>query len=1372
MSLGELPSLKYLDIRQMENVERIGWEFCTLDPRVKAFHSLSSLFFEDMYRFSEWSGVQEGDFSCLETMFIGSAFELMSLPPVLFVSLRNFTLYNCRNVVTLPASTTLQELLISKCANLSELPALPSLQSLKLLNCPSLATVSQFPSLTVLHVCDPFKEEILQRLVNSHMMLEELHVESDTINSICLDPLKLPSLKNLDVRCPNLKSCNAFAGLTSLKILWIRCSPRLHIPDSLRSQLEELRLFASMAVKWAMDKLSSLLAPVNLMPVASSSSSSSSSQGLEDLRMLERTMRRIHATLVDAEEYWNIREESAKLRLKELKELAYGAEDVVEEYEYEDNDEQCSEAGLVPVPNELAVRAKKLVQRFEEMKDYMKYFSISDQDGERRIVPDIQSTRDLGHMVAEQSIVGRESDKDTVIEMLMSGQGSNDASHISVLAIVGMGGLGKTTLAQLVYNDPMVFQSFDVRVWVYVSEHFDPRSLTKKIIVSVTKNSIDLSELVDLQERLAHEIWRKKCLLVLDDVWNERWDCWEILCKPLSAARQCNILVTTRNVAVARLVQTMPHFAMDHLSPDDSWTLFEKTVTVQGNVIQGNLVDIAKKIVEKCDRLPLAIKTLGSMLRYETNERSWIHVLESEIWDLDKQHDEVLPALELSYKNMPMHLKQCFVSLCLFPKDYSLDETEVIRLWGLLGILQGDEWNNEDEFGSQYYDELVQRSFIQISFGSGIMHDLIHDLACHLSGNEFFRLEGDKSVTIPQNARFMSIIDCHASVQFLAASHSLRAIIVLGDDYSKVTNAEQLFWNCKNLRVFSHSDRRILSGSNLDDALPRYISAMKLLRHLEWQWDAPSGIYPLINLHTFPDIRICRCGRSFNLRELKNLNKIMGRLRIIGLGNLSHVQDANEAQLMNKKHIQFLELNFSEMECHHSMPLQLDVNITPEEVRYENLQYQDSQQPENVTVPHNQILESLRPHEGLRGLRISAYNCQSYPRWLGDASFSKLTYIEINGTNKVMQQCVPTLGELPFLEYLRIGWMSHVEHIGREFCTRIPSNKGFPSLIRLEFSDMPQWSEWSGLDDGDFPSLCSLSISDCNQLCSLPSYRFSSLQRLDLVKCNVISIIPAGGTFTYIQIVGCYGLHTVLTQPSLLKMWLADCPKLGAVGSMPKLNKLDIYKCPNLTSVGIMPELNSLKTGSSLESDMVYNWIDRLTLLDYSYIWYNTLMGISTIPVLHNLNELGLLCCPGITEVPTLPSLSKLWIYRCPDLSVIGSLPSLTTLYLKDPLLKGEVLYSLLNDIDHPRLNCISILCETMMNLSLEPQRLCSLRKLRLSCANLQYCDGLSGFTFLEEIKIWGCPKLPIHSLLPRQLQSALDLRDRPALYIGAFDKQ
>uniref|UniRef100_A0A0E0R8L0 Uncharacterized protein n=1 Tax=Oryza rufipogon TaxID=4529 RepID=A0A0E0R8L0_ORYRU len=889
---------------------------------------------------------------------------------------------------------------------------------------------------------------------------------------------------------------------------------------------------------------------------------------------------------------------------------------------------------------------------------------MSDNDGERRIDPDIHSVRPTSYFVDKESIIGRELDKKTIVEKLMSRHGNNVASHLSVLAIVGMGGLGKTTLAQLVYNDQTVQKLFDVCVWVYVSGHFDSMSLIKKIIVSITKDRNNFSEL----DKLGQEIRGKRFLLIVDDVWNERRDCWETFCMPLSAADQCNILVTTRSVAVARLVQTMPHFTMHHLSPHEiSWKLFERTVAPHENIIQGNLVDIAKKIVQKCDRLPLAIKTLGSMLRYVCDERRWIDVLESELWDLDNAHNEVLLALHLSYKNMPIHLKQCFVSLCPFPKHYSLDKIEVIRMWGLLGILQGDERSNEDEsrsqyffydgIGSRYFDELVQRSFIQISFNSGVMHDLIHDLACHLSRNEFFRLEGDKPVEIPQNARFMSIIDCLTSVQFSNASHPLWAIIVLGRGCSEVTNPELLFSNGKNLRVLS------LSGSSIAKALPRYISTMNLLRHLEGPWNPPRGIYPLINLHTFPRVHVCKCGGSFNLRELRNLNKIKGKLCISGLCNLSHVQDANEAQLMNKKHLQFLELSFSEVECQH-MPQQLDMNFTPEEVQYENLQYQDVQQPKYVTVPQYQILESLRPHEGLISLTISGYNCQSYPSWVGDASFSKLTCIEIYGTDKVTQQCVPTLGELPFLEDLRICGMSHVEHIGRELCTHICGNKGFPSLITLEFNEMPQWSEWSGLDDGDFPCLSSLTISGCYQLSSLPSYRFSSLQRLELIECSVISIVPAGGTFMDIEIVRCFGLHTILAQPSLLKLQLADCPKLGVVGSMPKLNKLDIYKCPNLTSVGSMPELTTLNTGSNLEYDMLYNRLDHLLLPHYSSIWYNTLIDIPTTPVLHNLNELGFHCCPGITELPTLRSLSKLWICKCPDLSVIGSLPSLTTLNL------------------------------------------------------------------------------------------------------------
>uniref|UniRef100_A0A0E0BJ72 Leucine-rich repeat-containing N-terminal plant-type domain-containing protein n=1 Tax=Oryza glumipatula TaxID=40148 RepID=A0A0E0BJ72_9ORYZ len=265
---------------------------------------------------------------------------------------------------------------------------------------------------------------------------------------------------------------------------------------------------------------------------------------------------------------------------------------------------------------------------------------------------------------------------------------------------------------------------------------------------------------------------------------------------------------------------------------------------------------------------------------------------------------------------------------------------------------------------------------------------------------------------------------------------------------------------------------------------------------------------------------------------------------------------------------------------------------------------------------------------------------------------------------------------------------------------------------------------------------------------------------MELFGCNVIGIIPAGGTFRDLYIYSCNGLHTIRTQPSLLNLKLSNCPKLGALGSMPKLDELSIQKCPNLTSVGPLPELTTLHTNDYLADEMLFSLLDHLPLLDNLSIWSNRMTDIHTIPALHNLIELRIWMCPGLTELPTLTSLSKLEIWDCPDLSEVGSFPSLTTLSLCNTPLKDEVLYNLLND--HPWLNCISIICATMTNLSLEPQRLSSLRKLRLSCANLQYCDGLSGLTFLEEIKIWGCPKLPIHSLLPRQLQSALDLRDAP----------
>ncbi|KAG8089853.1 hypothetical protein GUJ93_ZPchr0011g28479 [Zizania palustris] len=483
----------------------------------------------------------------------------------------------------------------------------------------------------------------------------------------------------------------------------------LYCKQSLCSTNQEMaELFASVAVKWALDKLSSLLPATLTSPTAAAASNS---QGeLEVIRMLERTMHRIHATLHDMEQHWNIREEFTKLRFQELKDLAYDAEDVVEEYEYEVNRFKVEaferlatvhggaaggsskrkrlevhekhysiEAGMVPVPRELANRARKVIERFNEIKDYSDSFNLSKNDEERRIVPDIRSVRETSSFVYAPRIRGREQDKERVIKKLFSEEGSRVGGRISVLAIVGMGGLGKTTLAQLVYNDPGVRQSFDVCTWVCVSEWFDVQNIMRKIISSLTKNSCDHVQSGQLQGLLAEQIQEKRVFLVLDDVWNERSDCWEMLCMPMFACTRCDIVVTTRNEAVARLVQTMPSYNLHCLSPDESWSLFKQTAFVEQENVSpaANLIEIGTWVAEKCKGLPLALKTLGSILHFETNEKKWREVLESELWELQQSQQEVLPALELSYRHMPVYLKRCFVALSLFPKASSLDEKMV-----------------------------------------------------------------------------------------------------------------------------------------------------------------------------------------------------------------------------------------------------------------------------------------------------------------------------------------------------------------------------------------------------------------------------------------------------------------------------------------------------------------------------------------------------------------------------------------------------------------------------------------------------------------------------------------------------------------------
>ena len=291
-------------------------------------------------------------------------------------------------------------------------------------------------------------------------------------------------------------------------------------------------------------------------------------------------------------------------------------------------------------------------------------------------------------LVAESVIYDRDADKEMIIDWLTSE--TDIPNQLSILSIVGMGGLGKTTLAQHVYNDPKMDDAkFNSKAWVCVSDHFNVLTVTKTILEAINDKKNDSENLEMVHKKLKEKLSGKKFLLALDDVWNQRRDQWEAVQTPLSyGAFGSRILVTTRDEKVASIMQSKVH-RLKQLREDECWNVFQKHASKDDNLeLNLELTEIGRRIVEKCKGLPLALKTIGCLLRTKSSISEWQSILESNIWDLPKEDSEIIPALFLSYHYLPSHLKRCFAYCALFPKDYEFSKEDLILLWMAENFLQ------------------------------------------------------------------------------------------------------------------------------------------------------------------------------------------------------------------------------------------------------------------------------------------------------------------------------------------------------------------------------------------------------------------------------------------------------------------------------------------------------------------------------------------------------------------------------------------------------------------------------------------------------------------------------------------------------------
>ncbi|RHN65967.1 putative P-loop containing nucleoside triphosphate hydrolase, leucine-rich repeat domain, L [Medicago truncatula] len=304
-------------------------------------------------------------------------------------------------------------------------------------------------------------------------------------------------------------------------------------------------------------------------------------------------------------------------------------------------------------------------------------------------------------LIDESVMNGREHEKEELIKFLLSDIHSDNLAPI--ISIVGLMGMGKTTLAQLVYNDDMITEHFELKAWVNVPESFNlvsPTGLNLSSFHISTDNSEDFEI---LQHQFLQLLTGKKYLLVLDGVCKIDENTWEelqILLKCGSSGSK--MIVTTHDKEVASIMRSTRLIHLKQLEESDSWSLFVRYAFQGRNVFEyPNLELIGKKIVEKCGGLPLALKTLGNLLLKKFSESEWIKVLETDLWRLPEGEIYINLLLRLSYLILPSNLKRCFAYCSIFPKGYELEKGELIKLWMAEGLLKCHKRDkSEQELGT------------------------------------------------------------------------------------------------------------------------------------------------------------------------------------------------------------------------------------------------------------------------------------------------------------------------------------------------------------------------------------------------------------------------------------------------------------------------------------------------------------------------------------------------------------------------------------------------------------------------------------------------------------------------------------------------
>ncbi|TVU00852.1 hypothetical protein EJB05_53700, partial [Eragrostis curvula] len=670
----------------------------------------------------------------------------------------------------------------------------------------------------------------------------------------------------------------------------------------------------------------------------------------EDVAHVGGTLARLQDVLVSLETKYFKMPAQVQEWIGNIKQIAYDMEDLLDEFE-DPNSMTSQNSGWAAKETPFCCSCPCLLHStgINRLKAIKRRLGVSAKDSVifslmQHPCPDLEQF-DNGTFDGA-TIVGRDNDKAMLKDMFLQ----TNAEKLSVIPIVGLVGLGKTSLARLIFYDQGEGWKFDIRIWIYLNRKLDLREIASDIIsqcsqaeenFSVYRNCEMPENLQLLKNRLRDVLLEKRCLIVLDGLSSTDKMEMEELKEMLAGTNgSTKVLVTTSNEITAELVHTAGPYKLNPLSEDDCWEIFSQKAFWNVDTTDAHLKEIGRQIVKRCEGIPLLAHSLGSLVQSQV-KNVWLAARDEELWKLERRHItrmEMFSPFYQIYYALPSAVKLCFLYLSIFPKGSVIDKEKLIRQWIALDMI-GSKYHSLPSYvhGEICIQDLLSTYLLQVLRKPSVegidnriaptvlyMHNFAHEFASHVACDDAIIFNGSEIQTgIAKRQTFQYALLTYYRGQ-LALPHSLltrtRALHLRNMEATVFDN--ESFEFLKHLRVLN------LSGCCIGE-LPVSVAHLKHLRYLDVSGlqiqILPYQMSRLTNLETldlsktslrelpsfidnFPKLKYLNMEGCENLQTLPSALGHLQRLEHLSLSSCNNICELPDS-MCNINDLRFLDLS-------------------------------------------------------------------------------------------------------------------------------------------------------------------------------------------------------------------------------------------------------------------------------------------------------------------------------------------------------------------------------------------------------------------------------------------------------------------------------